>query len=441
MCSSDEILSFINDPRYLANLLKEKSNTIIDDSIYIHIANHFLCQDISIEGLSVQRNLYGRSRSSLLNQCEIDLLIFNIKECLNSNSKELTKHFLQYLHNINRLLLPNKYRDIAYLCALILLPHSNKNVIACILCAYIEMNTFNNLRYDLIINSLYKNEDEEEEEDNPWIDQLTKLLIEKDKQWLRKFYLEKIYTKELLYAIDIHDQEKILSIQPIKQNSQELFSKIIEKIDLSEISNLDDLHSRLSYYILNNLPNDSINDLCLFNLLSLSSNNYPEDLHILFSCLLISIIDKNNYSELNLRLFRCLILLINNYYINQQDLFDDNRYRLIIVYLVSKLICEVHQRRSKSEHEWYHLYIDIPKEHPLPTFDLFADLICLLATLSYNNIDCQNQIRNTHGTIESILSMTQIDLNQPKAQACVAWLIKCLTENNEDNRNYIKQIK
>jgi hypothetical protein len=37
--------------------------------------------------------------------------------------------------------------------------------------------------------------------------------------------------------------------------------------------------------------------------------------------------------------------------------------------------------------------------------------------------------------------MTQIDLNQPKSQACVAWLIKCLTENNEENRNYIKQIK
>ncbi|CAF2323223.1 unnamed protein product [Rotaria sp. Silwood2] len=437
MCSSDEFLSYLNDPQYLSNLLKEKSNTIIDDSIFFHIANHFLCKDISIEGLSVQRNLYGRPRSSSLNKCEIDLFILNIKECINSNSEQLTKLFLQYLHNINRLL-PNYFRDIAYLCALIILPHSNKNVLSCILCAFIEMNTLNNLRYDLIINGLYKNEDEQE--DNPWIDHLTKLIVEKDNQWLRKFYLEKIYTKQLLHAIDTHDQEKIFNIQPIKINSEELSLKTIEKIDLSEVSTLDDLHSRLLFYVSNNLHNNSIDELCLFNLFS-SSNNYPNDLHILFSCLLISIIDKNNYSILSLRLFRRLILLINNYYINQQDLFDDNRYRLIIVYLVSKLICELHQRRSKSEHEWYCLYIDIPKEHPLPTFDLFSDLICLLATLCYNHIQCQNQVRQTSGTIESILSMTQIDLNQPKAQASVTWLIKCLTENNEENRNYIKQIK
>ncbi|CAF0996969.1 unnamed protein product [Rotaria sordida] len=437
MDSSDEFLSFLNDPNYLANLLKEKSNLIIDDSIYFHIANYFLGQKISVEGLSVQRNLYGRQRSSLLNQCEIDLLILNIKECLNSNSKELTKIFLQYLHNINRLL-PNNFRDIAYLCALILLPYNNKNVIACILCAYLEMNTLNNLRYDLIINDLYKNEDEQE--DNPWIDKLTKLIIENDNQWLRKFYLEKIYTKEFLHAIDIHDKENIFNIEPIKQNSEDLSSTIIEKIDLNQVSTLDDLHSKLSFYVINYYPNNSINELSLFNLLS-SSNNYPNDLHILFSCSLISIINRNNYSILSLRLFRRLILLINNYYINQQDLLDDNRYRLIIVFLVSKLICEVHRRRSISEHEWYRLYIDIPKEYPLPTFDLFADLICLLATLCYNHIDCQNQVRQTSGTIESILSMTQIDLNQPKAQACVSWLIKCLTENNEDNRNYIKQIK
>ncbi|CAF4451114.1 unnamed protein product, partial [Rotaria sp. Silwood2] len=372
MCSSDEFLSYLNDPQYLSNLLKEKSNTIIDDSIFFHIANHFLCKDISIEGLSVQRNLYGRPRSSSLNKCEIDLFILNIKECINSNSEQLTKLFLQYLHNINRLL-PNYFRDIAYLCALIILPHSNKNVLSCILCAFIEMNTLNNLRYDLIINGLYKNEDEQE--DNPWIDHLTKLIVEKDNQWLRKFYLEKIYTKQLLHAIDTHDQEKIFNIQPIKINSEELSLKTIEKIDLSEVSTLDDLHSRLLFYVSNNLHNNSIDELCLFNLFS-SSNNYPNDLHILFSCLLISIIDKNNYSILSLRLFRRLILLINNYYINQQDLFDDNRYRLIIVYLVSKLICELHQRRSKSEHEWYCLYIDIPKEHPLPTFDLFSDLIC-----------------------------------------------------------------
>ncbi|CAF3633003.1 unnamed protein product, partial [Rotaria sordida] len=306
MDSSDEFLSFLNDPNYLANLLKEKSNLIIDDSIYFHIANYFLGQKISVEGLSVQRNLYGRQRSSLLNQCEIDLLILNIKECLNSNSKELTKIFLQYLHNINRLL-PNNFRDIAYLCALILLPYNNKNVIACILCAYLEMNTLNNLRYDLIINDLYKNEDEQE--DNPWIDKLTKLIIENDNQWLRKFYLEKIYTKEFLHAIDIHDKENIFNIEPIKQNSEDLSSTIIEKIDLNQVSTLDDLHSKLSFYVINYYPNNSINELSLFNLLS-SSNNYPNDLHILFSCSLISIINRHNYSILSLRLFRRLILLI-----------------------------------------------------------------------------------------------------------------------------------
>ncbi len=172
-----------------------------------------------------------------------------------------------------------------------------------------------------------------------------------------------------------------------------------------------------------------------------SSTEYPDDLHLLFSCLLISLINRNNYNQTNLRLFRCLINLINNYYINQHDLLDDNRYRLMIVYLLSKFLCEIHRRRSNSEHQWYRLYHEIPSEHPLPTFDLFADLLCLLATLTYNHLDCQNQVREVSGTIESILSMTQIDLNQPKSQACVAWLIKCLTENNEENRNYIKQIK
>jgi hypothetical protein len=191
---------------------------------------------------------------------------------------------------------------------------------------------------------------------------------------------------------------------------------------------------------MNLTPNHCINELSFFHLFS-SSTNYPDDLHILFSCSLISIINPNNYSTLTLRLFRRLIQLINNYYIHQNDLLDDNRYRLTIVFLVSKLICEVHRRRSKSEHEWYRLYIDIPNEHPLPTFDLFADLLLLLATLCYKHVNCQNQVRQTAGTIESILSMTQIDLNQPKAQACVTWLVKCLTEENEDNRNYIKQIK
>ena len=152
-------------------------------------------------------------------------------------------------------------------------------------------------------------------------------------------------------------------------------------------------------------------------------------------------INPSNYSKLDLNLFRNLINLLTNYYVNQQDLLDDNRYRLTTVYLLSKYICEIHRRRSNNEHEWYHLYRDIPKEHPLPTFDLFSDVLCLLATLTYNNIESQNQVREVCGTIESILSMTQIDINQPKSQACVTWLLKCLTEHNEENRNYIKQIK
>ncbi|CAF2120334.1 unnamed protein product, partial [Rotaria magnacalcarata] len=128
-----------------------------------------------------------------------------------------------------------------------------------------------------------------------------------------------------------------------------------------------------------------------------------------------------------------LILLINNSYINQQDLFDDNRYRSIIVFLISKLLCEVHRRRSKSEHEWHRLYIEVPEENPLPTFDLFSDLLCLLATLCYNHSDYQNQVRQTSGAVESSLSMTQIDLNQPKAQPSVTWLIKSIQELVENS--------
>jgi hypothetical protein len=209
---------------------------------------------------------------------------------------------------------------------------------------------------------------------------------------------------------------------------------------LNQILSLDDLHSKLLSYVQDILPIETIKEISLIHLFS-SSTEYPDDLHLLFSCLLISLINRNNYNQTNLRLFRCLINLINNYYINQQDLLDDNRYRLMIVYLLSKFLGEIHRRRSNSEHQWYRLYHEIPSEHPLPTFDLFADLLCLLATLTYNHLDCQNQVREVSGTIESILSMTQIDLNQPKSQACVAWLIKCLTENNEENRNYIKQIK
>jgi hypothetical protein len=227
MCSSEEILSSLNDLPFLANLLKENCHLILSDSIYSDIANHFLCQSITIEGLAVQRNLYGRSRSSLLNQSELDLLIFNIKECLNSNNEQLIKIFLQYLHNINRLL-SNDLRDITYLCSIILLPNGNKNVIACIICAYLDMNISNeNIRFDLIINGLYENEDD----DNEWIDQLKKILIQKDKQWLRKYHLNQIYNKEFLNAIDEYDKEKMFNIQPITQNIEQIFSSTREKIE------------------------------------------------------------------------------------------------------------------------------------------------------------------------------------------------------------------
>jgi len=226
MCSVEDIVESLNDLQLVANLLKDNCDLVLPDTIYSHIANYFLCQPISIQGLSVQRNLYGRIRSTNLNQCEIDLLIFNIKECLNSNNKQLIKPFLQYLHNINRLL-SNDFRDISYLCSLICLSNENKNINACIITAYLEMNSLNNIRFDLIINRLYEND----EEDNSWIDQLTKILIQNDNQWLRKFYLEKIYTKEFLNAIDTHNQEIIFNIQPIKQESEQLSSSIIEKLE------------------------------------------------------------------------------------------------------------------------------------------------------------------------------------------------------------------
>lgn len=229
MSFSDELLSLIDDSHRLISLLKEKSHLVISDSTYYHIVNHFLNKPISIESLAIQRNLYGRPRSSSLNQCEINLLILNIKECLHSTSKELTKTFLQYLHNINRLL-PNNFHDLAYLCALIRLQQTDKNVITCILCAYLEMNNSNSLRYDLIINGLYENEDEE---DNPWIDQLTKLLIENDRIWLRKYYLEKMYSSELLAAFDTHNDENIVKIDKItcEQSQEETISTNIEQLE------------------------------------------------------------------------------------------------------------------------------------------------------------------------------------------------------------------
>ena len=435
MNSSVEIVNLLNDLPSLSNYLKENHELEFDDSIYSTIAKHLLDQPVTIESLSVQRNLYGRLRSTNLNSIEIDLFIFNLKQSLNSNSKDLIKIFLQYLHNLTRLL-PSEYFDLSYLCSIALLDKGETNVLACIFCAFIEKHLSKTIRFDLIINHLFTNENE----NSPWIEQLTKLIIDNDRLWLREFYLKKIYQHDFLQAIDRFDKQNIFHLQPIQQQQQLNSKKSIEFNCLNDLSDLNEIHLKLKEFVENSCPIEQIEDECLINLFS-KLTNYPDDLHLLFSCLLINNFNRNYFNEINLRLFRRLIHLLDNYYLNQQDLFDDNQYRLLIVYLLSKYLCELHRRRSSNEHDWYKLYVDVPKDHPLPTFDLYSDLLCLLSTLTYGKNECQDEIRLTEGTIESILSMTQIDINQPKAQACVTWLLKCLTESNEENRNYIKQIK
>ena len=216
MCSADEIVPLLNDAPRLAKLLKDEARSTLSDSIFTLIAHHFLSQPISEDGLAVQRNLYGRCRSSPLDQAELDLLVLNVKECLRSNDQHLQRPFLQYLHNINRLL-PTHVQDLAYLCALMLVSSNNRNIIACILCAHLEMQSTTETRFDVMINGLYETEDEDE--DNPWLDQLTSKLIEKDVAWLRKFYLEKKFSKDLLNAIDRHDKENITRIELFQHDS------------------------------------------------------------------------------------------------------------------------------------------------------------------------------------------------------------------------------
>lgn len=436
MCSVDDVLASLDDPQHLASLLKQNPQLILPDSAYSQVATHFLARPVSVDGLSALRNLYGRPRSSSLNEHELSLLAFNVKQCLTTKSSELIKPLLQYLHNANRLL-PSEFRDMAYLCATICLSSGNKNIIACILCAFLEQNTPVDVRFDLIINGLYETEDEDE--DNPWLDQLTKILIERDQQWLRKYYLEKRFGQELLHAIDQHDTDNILKITiTTEADDQRTLSSTIA--GLEHRTDIEELHHQLSTYVKNSLSMETITESSLYHLFA-ASTIYPHDLHPLFACSLLSIIDPSNYSVISLRLFRRVTHLLNNYYINQQDLLDDNRYRLVNVFLLCKLLCEVHRRRSQSEHPWYQLYKDVPQEHPLPTFDLFTDLLCLLATLCYAQLECQKQVQLVPGTIEAVLSMMQIDLNQPKSQASVTWVLKCLTEFNEEIREYIKQIK
>jgi len=55
--------------------------------------------------------------------------------------------------------------------------------------------------------------------------------LKKDKQWLRKYYLDQICTKELLHAIDTFDIENIFNIEPIKQDSQQVILLTNQKLE------------------------------------------------------------------------------------------------------------------------------------------------------------------------------------------------------------------
>lgn len=204
------------------------------------------------------------------------------------------------------------------------------------------------------------------------------------------------------------------------------------------MSSVGEVQSRLSRDLLDHHAIKTVHLQALIHLFtSSSSTSSPADLHALFVCSSMSVDESLD----DLRLFRQLIDRVNNYYVHQHDLLDDNRYRLVLVAVVCHLIGNLHQRRVKNEHPWYRLYRDVPEDHPLPTFDLLADLIRLLAVLTSQHRECQDEVLRVSGAIEAILSMSQIDLNQPKAQACVVWLVKCLTAENEPIRDYIKQIK
>ena len=78
------------------------------------------------------------------------------------------------------------------------------------------------IRFDLIISSLYTIDNEKDNDDNQWIEQLKTILIAKDKQWLRNYYLTHVYTDELLCTIDEHNEEKLLIVEPMKANLEQL---------------------------------------------------------------------------------------------------------------------------------------------------------------------------------------------------------------------------
>ena len=437
MSSSDEILARLHDPEALASWLKENAHLSLADADYSLIVEHFLrsTSTITAEALAVQRNLYGRARSSPLSSPELDLLTANTRHCLSSSCPSLSTVFLQYLHNVSRCL-PAEFDDLSYLCSLTLLSSAKKSVLACLLCAYLEKNPSANVRFDLLVNHFYASIDAEQ----PWIEQLTAKLIDSEVPWLRKFYLERRFPGELLNAIDQHQKEKILELPAIKPivTTEETSTRTIFPFSLGTVSSLTELHQTLRRHLTDDYPLETLQPECLVHLFSAAKpTSYPVDLHALFICSSL-LVDE---SLAALRLFRQLIDRLNNYYIHQQDSFDDDHYRLVLVFLLSHFLRNVQQRRSKGDHPWYRLYQKVPDEYPLPTSDLFADLLLLLATLVHDQRACQDQVREVTGAIEAILSMTQIDLNQPKAQACVVWLIKCLTNSNEENRNYIKQIQ
>ena len=204
----EEILPYLDQPRELSNFLKEKSNSEISDSIYEYIVNYYQSKPLSIETMMVQRNLYGRLRSTSLASTEIDFCLSIVRQCLESNCHQTGTLLLQYLHNINRVL-PTSLNNLPYLCSLILRNQADIPVLACIFCAYFDGNSLDQIRFDLIINALYGHRWNEDFISNSWFIQLRKKLIDNDTLWLRKFHLEKLFSQNLLNSIDKHENDRI----------------------------------------------------------------------------------------------------------------------------------------------------------------------------------------------------------------------------------------
>ena len=217
--TEEEIRTFLDEPSRLSSWLKDNAQIPLSDSIYSSIVEHFLRLNcVTIESLSVQRNLYGRHRSSSLTSLEVDLLLVNLRHCLSSTTcSKLTTVFLQYLHNISRYF-PSEFADLSYLCAMKCLSTGQRSVVACLLCASLEENPTKEFQFDLLINHFYSTTIDV---DQPWIDQMATLIVEHPSTWLRKSFLKRRYDEEFLKAIDEHDKEKILTLKPMKSAPSE----------------------------------------------------------------------------------------------------------------------------------------------------------------------------------------------------------------------------